>query len=191
MPLLVLPGPSLPTPRTMYQRSTAWQVYSCLLKQFMWETEATVFLIVALPMHSKYSENVNWVNESIKYETCSFFLKPVMISTIELGRTITFCSLLHCPVVVFILAIFWSGLWCHLSPINDKYCKAGGDVRYHVLYKSLCNIKFPVTCSPASDCSSGWVSQQIRRERGHWPFSNKIGAIVWMFVFPKIHMLKF
>lgn len=170
MPLLRAPMALSTHPCHHLSHPTVWLDYPCLLKQIILETEAAVLLIVVLPTHSKYSENVKWVNESIKYET-SFVLKPVLRYTVELGRTITFCTRLHCPVFVFILLIFWSGFQCQQSPINDKSYKTGGDTRYHVLYKSLCKIKFPMTCSPPWDCGRGWVSQQIRRQRGHWTLS--------------------
>lgn len=58
----------------------------------------------------------------------------------ELYRIITFCPLLYGPALFSRRLYFGQGFDAnsHLSVI--KYFKAGGDVRYYVLYRALCDI---------------------------------------------------
>lgn len=78
------------------------------------------------------------MNEIIKKKvTCLFSKTSFDTHYFELYRIITFCPLLYSP------ALFSHGLYLgqgfdansHLSVIKDF--KAGGDVRYHVLFRAL------------------------------------------------------
>lgn len=61
------------------------------------------------------------------------------------------------PAFVFTLVIFWSDFDASSHLLR----------RCHVLYRSLCSTKVPLTCSPNLDCGRGQVNQQIRKEMGY------------------------